>query len=94
MVCKIKCLQCTSIYIGETRRKLKIRLDKHKQDANKDNRSKISGLSSHIKNTGHMIDKENSEIKYKGQNYVKRTFVGVEISVRMWIYYIESKRGD
>lgn len=56
MVCKIKCLRCNSIYIGETRRKLKIRLDEHKQDANKDNRSKISGLSSHIKNTGHMID--------------------------------------
>ena len=32
LVYKVKCLKFKSIYIGETGRKFKIRLDKHKHD--------------------------------------------------------------
>ena len=52
----MKCLDCNSIYIGKTGRKSKARLDELKQDANKGDESKITALSSHIKNTGHVID--------------------------------------
>lgn len=39
-----KCLECSSFYIGETGRKLKTRLHEQKQDANKEDESKIFGL--------------------------------------------------
>ena len=71
VVCKVNCVDCNSIYIGETERMVKTRLDEYKQDANKDDESK-TGLSSHIKNTGHVIDWENTELMYKRRCGEKR----------------------
>ena len=38
---KVKCLDSNSIFFGETGKKLKTTLDKHKQNAYKDDESKI-----------------------------------------------------
>ena len=65
VVYKVKCLNYTSVYIGEIGTKLKARLKKHKQDVSKDDKSKICGLPSYIKNTGRMIDWEKTKIMYR-----------------------------
>ena len=55
--------------LGENGIKSKTRLDELKQYAKKDDESKITGLSSNIKNTCHVTDWENMKIMYRKQNY-------------------------
>ena len=73
VVYKIKCTTCEKSYIGETGRKLKIRVNEHKNDV-RNNNNNISGLSQHAKETGHEIDWEGVEIIYKENNFNKRKF--------------------
>ena len=56
VIYQVKSLNCSSIYIGEIGRKLKSRQDENKQNAKKNDESKISGLLSLIKITGDVID--------------------------------------
>ena len=56
--------------LGENGIKSKTRLDELKQDANEDDEINITGLSSHIKNTCHVIDWENMKIMY-GNKIIK-----------------------
>ena len=77
---QVQCLDCDMMYIGETGRKLDIRLKEHKNGGKNIDDTKISGLSSHIKNTGHNIDWENTKVLCKEQNHIKRKFKeGLEI---------------
>ena len=55
--------------LGENGIKSKTRPDELKPDAKKDDESKITGLSSHIKNICHVTDWENMKIMYRKQNY-------------------------
>ena len=80
VVYQVQCLDCDMMYIGETGRKLDIRLKEHKNGGKNIDDTKISGLSSHIKNTGHNIDWENTKVLCKEQNHIKRKFKeGLEI---------------
>ena len=68
------------MYIGETGRKLDIRLKEHKKGGENIDDTKSSGLSSHKKNTGHNIDWKNTKVLFKEQNHIKRKFKeGLEI---------------
>ena len=62
----------TLLYIGETGRKLDIRLNEHKNWSNQC--KSLSGLSEHIKSTKHNVDWKNVEIICKEQNRPKRKF--------------------
>ena len=72
VVYKVNCKKCDLMYIGETGRKLNIRLNEHKNW--KDQCKSLSGLSEHIKSTKHNVDWKNVEIICKEQNRPKRKF--------------------
>ena len=74
VVCEVYCKDCEKVYIGETGRQLDIRLNEHKKGARNIDDNKISGLSYHIKNTGHNIDWKNTKKLFKEKNYIKRKF--------------------
>ena len=57
-VYKVSCNDCDKFYIGETGRKLNIRLNEHKRDA-KNKTGNMSGLSQHITKYKHTADWEN-----------------------------------
>ena len=74
VVYEVHCKDCEKVYIGETGRQLNIRLNEHKKGARNIDDNKISGLSYHIKNTGHNIDWKSTKILFKEKNYIKRKF--------------------
>ena len=53
---QIKCHDCTSAYIGRSRRKLKTRTNEHIRAAKQC--SENSDLATHVEKTGHEIDFE------------------------------------
>ena len=79
VVYKVRCKNCTQIYIGETGRELKIRLNEHKRAAEKtedndkeETNENLSGLSQHLKNKQHQADWNNAKIIKKESNHNKR----------------------
>ena len=72
-VYKVTCNDCDKFYIGETGRKLNIRLNEHKRDA-KNKTGNMSGLSQHITNYQHTADWENVKNLHKDTNFIKRKF--------------------
>ena len=61
MVYKINCLNCDSSYIGQTKRKLKIRIKEHKVDIRR-SIAEISVVSRHQLNEMHEVDWDNIRI--------------------------------
>ena len=70
VVYEVKCKDCDRIYIGETGRKLNIRLEEHKKGGEGDQR-KVSGLSQHMQQSKHNINFNDAKIIYK-ENFKKR----------------------
>ena len=60
-----------SSYLGETGRKLNIRLNEHKRDA-KNKTGNMSGLSQHITKYKHTADWENVKIIHKETNFCQK----------------------
>ena len=70
IVYKINCLNCESSYVGQTKRKLKIRIKEHKTDIKKPT-SEISVVS-HRLNEMHELDWDNIRILDTEQSLMKR----------------------
>ena len=85
VVCKIPCLDCTGVYIGETGRPSKTRRKEHQRDVKPDIRviaqltneelKKKSALVQHVCLNGHRIDWESSAILAIESDYKKRRFL-------------------
>ena len=74
IVYKVTC-SCYKKYIGETGRTLEERIKEHKADVNNGKSvEKITGLSKHLRESGHTPNWEQTEILIKEQNLVKRKF--------------------
>lgn len=70
VVYQIKCLGCNSYYIGQTKRKLKIRLMEHQRTEKKLDIK--GGISEHTHHTGHRMDYDNVKILDHESNYYRR----------------------
>lgn len=76
IVYKIKCINCSKLYIGTSGRPLKIRIQEHKRserDKHKDKTNKTA-LAKHAHDNGHTFDYTNVEILTIDNNYTKRSF--------------------
>ena len=74
IVYKIAC-SCSKKYIGETGRTLEERIREHQKDVNNGKSiEKITGLSKHLRESGHTPNWEQTEIVTKENNLVKRKF--------------------
>ena len=69
-VYKIDCKDCYNCYIGETGRKLDIRIREHSRLAEK------SALSAHVSGTEHEMDFGNAKVLFGEANPVKRKIFG------------------
>ena len=75
VVYDVDCNNCLKKYTGETGRKLKGRMKEHKHDAEKSRKDKkITGLSRHMKTTGHSPGWNDVRIIYNENNWKKRKF--------------------
>ena len=54
VIYKLSCKECDSVYIGETGRQLKERVQEHRRDVEK--RKPLSKVFSHVNDTGHTFD--------------------------------------
>ena len=72
-VYKVSCKDCDKFYIGETGRKLHVRINEHKRDA-RNKTGNMSGLSQHIVQYNHTVDWDNVEILYRENNFRRRKF--------------------
>ncbi len=78
VVYRLTCKTCGKSYIGQTTRQLKKRIDEHIKDAQstKDD-NKITGVSLHIRSTGHcdfdpeILDRDNKEWRLKIRESIK-----------------------
>ena len=71
IVYQIKCHDCTSTYIGMSKRKFKTRMNEHIRAVKKC--SENSALASHVESTGHTIDFEKTNIVDVEKNFYKRS---------------------
>ncbi|KAI4476553.1 hypothetical protein M0804_013447 [Polistes exclamans] len=73
LVYKIPCV-CDKCYIGQTKQKLKKRLEQHKNDCKPMNaqKSNITALAEHHFSTGHNFKFDETNILDKGDNWYKR----------------------
>ena len=71
VVYEISCLDCNSKYIGQTKRKLKIRVNEHKRDIKSDDPK--SEIARHAK-TGHKVNWKKPKIVDIESNYRSRLF--------------------
>nr|XP_039270061.1 uncharacterized protein LOC120344816 [Styela clava] len=74
VVYAISCVDCCSIYIGETKRSLETRRKEHQRDV-KQKKFEKSALSKHALSTNHSIDWDNSRILEHEIHYRKRLFL-------------------
>jgi hypothetical protein len=65
VIYQVKCKTCKSLYIGETARTLKKRLEEHKKSA-------TSAINEHCSQTGHQIDWDEVKIVGTESNWTKR----------------------
>ena len=77
---KICCKECSSIYIGQTKRRLKDRIKEHKDIKSVVAGVGVSGVDDHVLNTSHSIDWDNVTILDGESNKLAR-----EIKESIWI---------
>lgn len=69
---KIKCQKCPQIYIGESERDIKVRLEEHEAHI-RNNRTNLSAVAQHMAdNPGHEIDKASFELVERETRYFHR----------------------
>lgn len=72
VVYKICCKQCEKIYIGQTKRTLKTRINEHKKDIDKINQANLNVISKHRIDNNHDFDWDTVKILDKEPNLQKR----------------------
>ena len=66
---------CLKKYTAETGRKLKERMKEHKDDGEKSRKDKTTtGISQHMKTSGHFPAWDNVRVMYRENNWKKRQF--------------------
>lgn len=77
VIYKINCLGCSGCYIGQTKQKLKNRINNHKNDCKISNIEKENktALATHCFSTGHCFDFSSVEILDQEVNLSKRLFL-------------------
>ena len=73
VVYKVDCKDCNKYYIGETGRTIQTRMNEHEKGITSE-KEKMSGLSQHIKQTGHQAKFNDVKVLYKENNFAKRKF--------------------
>ena len=73
VVYKINCKNCQKVYIGETGKNLKFRIDEHKSNVRKFYNNSL--IFQHVSQTHHSIDWSGPEILTKCSNVKKRKFL-------------------
>ena len=71
VIYKINCNDCDATYVGQTKRKLRTRVNEHRKNINKD-ASEYSVITEHRIEQNHNFDWDNPEILDHKQNYYKR----------------------
>ena len=85
MVYQVPCLDCSFIYIGQTKRDLKFRLDEHKR-AIKNQRPDLSALCEHSITKDHIISWTEAKILELETDYRKRLFFkSLHINAKMHV---------
>ncbi|GAA48808.1 hypothetical protein CLF_102061 [Clonorchis sinensis] len=82
-VYRIKCNDCTKVYIGQTARELHTRIGEHKRSINRPPRNideyqaivNDSAMAGHALDTGHRIDLENVDILRRGLKFTPQRLV-------------------
>ena len=75
VVYEVDCNNCLKMYTDETGAKLKERMKEHKDDGEKSQEDKkITGLSQHMKTTGHSPAWDDGRIIYRENDWNKRNF--------------------
>ena len=81
LVYEVDCNNCFKKYTGETGRKLKVKMKVHKDDGGKSRKNKkITGLSQHVKTTGHSPAWDDVRIIYRENNWKKRKLEAARIT--------------
>ena len=70
VVYEIPCGQCDEVYLGETKRTLKVRLGEHRQTVKRGDQK--NGIAVHVHNTQHCIDWKGSKIRRRAAGYWER----------------------
>ena len=70
---RIPCNECEEVYVGETKRTLKVRLNKHRQAVRRGDQ-KI-GIAVHVQKTNHCIDWKGATVRKREAGYWQRITV-------------------
>ena len=73
VVYKINCLDCNFVYIGQTSRSLRTRIEEHRRAVN--NQDKNSKIAQHVNKQDHNMDFDNTTFIDKAANYHKRLYL-------------------
>ncbi|GAA55788.1 hypothetical protein CLF_108995 [Clonorchis sinensis] len=88
-VYRIKCNDCTKVYIGQTARELHTRIGEHKRSINRPPKNideyqaivNDSAMSGHVLDTGHRIDLENVDILRRGLRFTPQRLVAEAVEI-------------
>jgi hypothetical protein len=70
IVYEVPCKDCDKVYVGETKRTMKVRLSEHRQAVRKgDSRN---GIAVHVQTTEHGINWEGASVRWKGTGFWQR----------------------
>jgi len=82
MIYKIFCNDCSTLYVGQTKRQLKTRTKEHSNNS-KSISAKSSVITEHMMEFSHSFDWNNVKILDKEANYFKRS-VSEMLHIRNW----------
>ena len=66
-MCTNPCGECDAVYVGETKRMLKVQLSEHRQAVKSENMS--NGIMVHVQDSNHTIDWKGSTVEKRVSGY-------------------------
>ena len=73
VVYKIPCKECPEVYVGETKRTLKVRLSEHRQAVKRGDPK--NGIAVHVQKTNHCINWEGATVQRRAEGFWQRRTV-------------------
>ena len=78
VVYKIPCKECPEVYVGETKRTLKVRLSEHRQAVKRGDPK--NGIAVHVQKTNHCINWEGATVQRRAEGFwLRRTVEAIQI---------------
>ena len=78
VVYKIPCKECPEVYVGESKRTLKVRLSEHRQAVKRGDPK--NGIAVHVQKTNHCINWEGATVQRRAEGFwLKRTVEAIQI---------------